>query len=107
MTAVRIDWSVDEVREIFDRPLLDLVFDAARVHRGHHDPAEVQVNQLHLDQDRRLPGGLRLLLAVGAQRHRHQARAAACDVDDVSPLRKRAKDAGVSPASAWARRGAR
>ena len=46
MTAVRNDWSVEAVREIFDRPFLDLVFDAARVHREHHDASEVQVNQL-------------------------------------------------------------
>ena len=66
MTAVRNDWSVEAVREIFDRPFLDLVFDAARVHREHHDASEVQVNQLHLDQDGRVPGGLQLLPAVGA-----------------------------------------
>ncbi len=30
------------VRELFARPLLDLVFEAAAVHRSHHDPSEMQ-----------------------------------------------------------------
>ena len=44
--TIRHDWSVDEIRAIFQRPLLDLVFEAARIHRQHHDPAEVQVCKL-------------------------------------------------------------
>lgn len=32
--------------ELFERPLLELVFEAARVHREHHDPARVQCSQL-------------------------------------------------------------
>jgi len=38
--------SVDEVRALLDRPLLELVFEAAGVHRAHHDPARVQCSQL-------------------------------------------------------------
>src|SRR3954451_12204282 len=45
-TAIRHDWTCDEVRDLFETPLLDLVFRAAQVHREHHDPAQVQVNQL-------------------------------------------------------------
>jgi biotin synthase len=44
--AIRHDWSYDEVRELFDAPLMDLVHRAATVHRQFHDPAEVQVCQL-------------------------------------------------------------
>jgi biotin synthase len=43
---VRHDWTIDEVRELFNAPLLDLVFRAATVHRAFHDPAEVQVCKL-------------------------------------------------------------
>lgn len=32
----------EQVREIHDRPLMDLVFEAQRVHRAHHDPNRVQ-----------------------------------------------------------------
>ena len=42
----RSDWTVDEVREIYGRPFLQLVHEAAEVHRRHFDPAEVQVCQL-------------------------------------------------------------
>ncbi len=40
--ATRHDWSVDEVVAIHDQPLLDLVAEANRVHRDHHDPSDVQ-----------------------------------------------------------------
>ena len=44
--AIRHDWSVDEIRAIYEGPLLELVFEAARVHRQYHDSAEVQVCKL-------------------------------------------------------------
>ena len=36
----------ERVAEIYRRPLLDLVFEAASVHRAHHDPGEVQCSSL-------------------------------------------------------------
>ena len=39
-------WTLAEVRELHDLPLMDLVFRAASVHRAHHDPNEVQVSSL-------------------------------------------------------------
>jgi biotin synthase len=45
-TAIRHDWSIGEVRELFDEPLMELVQRAAAVHRELHDPTEVQVCQL-------------------------------------------------------------
>jgi biotin synthase len=45
-TRLRHDWRLDEIREIHDRPLLTLVFDAAAVHRAHHDPNRMQVCKL-------------------------------------------------------------
>jgi len=38
--------TLDAVNALLDRPLLDLVFDAAQVHREHHDPSRVQCSQL-------------------------------------------------------------
>lgn len=38
--------SLDEVAEIYRRPLLDLVFEAARMHRAHHDAREIQCSTL-------------------------------------------------------------
>jgi len=40
--AVRHDWTREEVEALYDRPLLDLVFDAATIHRQFHDPRQVQ-----------------------------------------------------------------
>jgi len=36
----------EEVAEIYARPLLELVFDAAKTHREHHDPNRVQCSAL-------------------------------------------------------------
>src|SRR5262245_30640686 len=44
--SVRHDWTRDEIRAIYDSPLLDLVFRAAEVHRANQDGREVQVCKL-------------------------------------------------------------
>jgi len=43
---VRNDWTREEVRALFALPFPELVFEAARVHRLHFDPTEVQVSTL-------------------------------------------------------------
>ena len=43
---VRHDWGADEVRGLYELPLLELVFRAATVHRQHHDARQVQVCKL-------------------------------------------------------------
>jgi biotin synthase len=43
MSAIRNDWTFDEVSEIYHSPLLELVFRAATVHRQYHQPGEVQI----------------------------------------------------------------
>ena len=42
----RHKWAVAEVEALFDLPLLELVFRAQQVHRGHFDPQEVQRSTL-------------------------------------------------------------
>ncbi len=42
----RHEWAVAEVEALFELPLLDLVFRAQQVHRGHFDPQEVQRSTL-------------------------------------------------------------
>jgi len=42
-TAIRNDWSLAEIKEIYEKPLLELVFAAAQVHRQYHTGSEVQV----------------------------------------------------------------
>ena len=43
---IRNDWRREEVEALFRRPLLDLVFEAAAVHRAYHDPRYVQLSSL-------------------------------------------------------------
>src|SRR6185436_8741488 len=43
---VRNDWTRAEVRALFALPFPDLMFEAARVHRLHFDPAEGQISTL-------------------------------------------------------------
>jgi len=44
-TAARAP-DLSDVVALLDRPLLELVFEAARVHREHHDPTRIQCSQL-------------------------------------------------------------
>lgn len=40
---IRNNWTLDEVKEIYQSPLLDLIYRAATEHRRHNDTGEVQV----------------------------------------------------------------
>lgn len=40
---IRNDWSIEEIREIYNTPLLELVYRAATIHRENNETAEVQV----------------------------------------------------------------
>jgi biotin synthase len=39
---VRTDWTRDEIQSVYDSPLLDLLYNGAKVHRMYHDPRMVQ-----------------------------------------------------------------
>src|ERR1700683_3113142 len=41
--ATRHTWAKQEIQQIYDAPLLDLVFRATTVHRQHHDPSKIQL----------------------------------------------------------------
>ncbi len=43
---IRYDWQKAEIREIYDTPLLELIYQAASVHRQHHNPKQIQVCKL-------------------------------------------------------------
>ncbi len=40
---IRNDWTKEEILEIHNRPVLDLIYEAATIHREFNDPSEVQV----------------------------------------------------------------
>lgn len=44
--VTRHDWNQREILELFEMPLMDLLFEAQRVHRMWHDPNKVQLSQL-------------------------------------------------------------
>jgi biotin synthase len=44
--TVRHDWTRDEVRELFDLPFPELMFQAQTIHRMNFDPGEVQISTL-------------------------------------------------------------
>lgn len=45
-SATRHDWRQAEILDLFDLPLMDLLYEAQRVHRLWHDPNKVQLSQL-------------------------------------------------------------
>lgn len=46
MSEVRHNWTKEEILDIYNKPLMELLYDAATVHRLHHDPNTVQVSTL-------------------------------------------------------------
>jgi len=43
---IKNNWTKNEISAIYNRPLLDLIFEAASVHRENNDYAEVQISSL-------------------------------------------------------------
>ena len=43
MTQIRTDWTRSEINEIYNKPILNLIYEAATAHREFHTPSEVQV----------------------------------------------------------------
>ena len=46
MSTTKHDWTKDEIIAIYNKPMMDLLFEAASIHREHHDPNVVQVSTL-------------------------------------------------------------
>jgi len=44
--VIRRDWAQEEIGALFDRPFMDLVYEAQRVHRLYHDANKIQLSQL-------------------------------------------------------------
>ncbi|MBK1896599.1 biotin synthase BioB [Chryseobacterium paridis] len=45
-TKLRNDWTKQEIEEIFNQPLMSLIYQAATVHREWHNPEEIQISTL-------------------------------------------------------------
>lgn len=46
MTDTKTNWTQEEILAIYNKPLMELIYGAATVHRKHHDPLKVQVSKL-------------------------------------------------------------
>lgn len=46
MSETRHNWTKDEILEIYNQPFMELLYQAASVHREYHDPNTVQVSTL-------------------------------------------------------------
>ena len=95
MIHVRHDWSLAEVNEVYQTPLLDLVFQAAGIHRACHDPSQVQVCKLISIKT----GGCPEDCSYCSQSSRYQTEVKASGLmekEEVVEIARRAKEAGVS-----------
>ena len=96
MTAdIRHDWSLESLRELYDTPLMELVFRAASVHRQFHDPAEMQVSKLISIKTGACPEDC----SYCAQSSRYSTGVSPerlMEKDKVVEIANRAKQAGVS-----------
>lgn len=43
MSDIRNNWTIAEINDIYNKPLLELIYKAATIHRSHQDTGEVQV----------------------------------------------------------------
>ena len=93
--AVRHDWTTAEVELLYDRPLLDLVFDAASVHRRFHDPRQVQQCTLLSVKTGGCPETCNYCAQSSSWRETTELEATKLmRIDDVLEAAKRAKAAG-------------
>lgn len=46
MSKSKHDWTKEEIVDIYNKPLMELLYDAASVHRKNHDPNVIQVSTL-------------------------------------------------------------
>ena len=56
--ALHHHWTRAEITVLFKLPLPELMVRAQEAHRLFFDPTEVQIADVVVDQDRRLPGGI-------------------------------------------------
>ena len=46
MSEIKHNWTKEEILKIYNKPMMDLLYEAATVHRKYHDPNVVQVSTL-------------------------------------------------------------
>ncbi|KAK0245949.1 biotin synthase [Armillaria nabsnona] len=87
--VTRHDWTKQEIKQIYDSPLLDLVFRSASVHRQHHDPNKIQLCTLMSIKT----GGCSENCSYCSQSSRHDTSTKASRLLDVQPVIEAARKA--------------
>ena len=90
---LRTDWTRAEIADIYNSPVLDLMYRAATVHRQHHDPQEVQVCTLLSVKTGGCPEDC-AYCPQAARYHTDVKVQKLMEVDDVLTAAQRAKDTG-------------
>jgi biotin synthase len=95
MTAIRHDWSLGELREIHQGPVLELIHRAAVVHREFHDSGKLQVCKLISIKTGGCPEDC-AYCAQSARYHTGVSSEKLLDKETVMGIARRAKESGVS-----------
>ena len=45
-SVIRNDWNIEEVKELFNLPFNDLLFEAHKIHRQNFNPNQIQMSML-------------------------------------------------------------
>lgn len=90
---IRNDWTREEITEIYNTPVMDLVYRAATVHRAYHDPNEVQVCTLLSVKTGGCPEDC-AYCPQAARYHTNVKVHKLMEVDEVITAAKNAKEAG-------------
>jgi biotin synthase len=100
---IRNDWTIQEIENIYHQPLLELIYQAATVHRMYHKPDEVQVCTLLSVKTGGCPEDCSYC-GQAARYHTGITVKSLMSKQDVVAIAQRAKDAGSSRfcmAAAW------
>ncbi|TDD99602.1 biotin synthase BioB [Flavobacterium cellulosilyticum] len=89
MSITRHNLSKDEIIAIYNKPLMELLYDAATVHRAHHDPNVVQISTLVSIKT----GGCSEDCGYCPQAKRYQTSIDSNDLMSVEEVREKALDA--------------
>lgn len=95
MSDIRHNWTREEILEVYNTPLLELVFRAASIHRKHNKGSEVQVSSLISIKT----GGCSEDCGYCPQAARYNTEVKAhklMSVDEVTQYAERAKSGGAS-----------
>src|SRR5687768_16568378 len=92
---VKNNWTKDEIKEIYNSPLLDLIYEAASIHRENNDYAEVQISSLLSIKTGGCPEDCSYC-PQAARYHTDVDVHALMSMEEVASAAAKAKDAGAS-----------